>query len=430
MELKIEYVPIRDIKPYKRNAKLHPTEQIEQIKKSITDYGFDDPIAVWNNTIIEGHGRLIAALELGIETVPIIRLDHLTDEQRRAYALVHNKLTMNSGFDIELLNMELAELKSFDIDMEPFGFDIEEAPEEKKDMQEDDYSADPPAVPKSKVGDIYQLGNHRLICGDSTDAETINKLMDGAEADLLLTDPPYNCNVGNCERPNSSHNGEHIMNDSMPESVFIEFLTKALRNGADHMKAGAAYYVWYAGLHHIEFEGAIRNIPEFKIHEQLVWVKSHFVMGRNSDYQWMHELCLYGWKTGAAHYFIDSRSEATVIEDATAKLSTLKKGELIALCEKMMGITKSTTILRADKPNSADLHPTVKPQVLLGYQIKNSSKGGWNVLDLFGGSGSTLIACEQLGRNCFICELDPKYADVIIDRWETFTGKKAVKLNE
>lgn len=243
MRLQVEYVPTRDIKPYKNNAKLHPTEQIAQIKQSITEFGFNDPIAVWHDTIVEGHGRLIAALELGIETVPIIRLDELTDEQRKAYALVHNKLTMNSGFDIELLNMELTELKGFNFDMEQFGFEIAEEPEEKKDVQEDDYTADPPVIPKSKVGEIYRLGNHRLIVGDSTDAATIEKLMDGEEADLLLTDPPYNVSVGNCERPNSSHNGEHILNDSMPESVFIEFLTKALRNGADHMKAGAAYYI-------------------------------------------------------------------------------------------------------------------------------------------------------------------------------------------
>ena len=214
----------------------------------------------------------------------------------------------------------------------------------------------------------------------------------------------------------------------MPEGDFIVFLTNALANARDHMRDGAAYYIWYAGLHHIEFESAVRNVPELKLHEQLVWVKSQFVLGRNSDYQWMHEPCLYGWKTGAAHYFTDSRSEATVIEDGV-KLSTMKKGELIALCERLMGMDTAQTVLRADRPMKADLHPTVKPQTLLAPLIVNSSKPGWTVLDLFGGSGSTLIACEQLNRTCYMMELDPHYVDVIIQRWENLTGEKAVKLN-
>ena len=183
------------------------------------------------------------------------------------------------------------------------------------------------------------------------------------------------------------------------------------------------------GLHHIEFETAVRNVEVFKLHEQLIWVKSHFVLGRNSDYQWMHECCLYGWKTGAEHYFTDSRAESTVIEDEAVKLSTMKKGELIALCEKLMGLNKANTVLRADKPNAADLHPTVKPQELIAPLILNSTKKGWNVLDLFGGSGSTMIACQQTGRDCYMMELDPHYVDVIIQRWENFTGEKAVLLN-
>lgn len=235
-------------------------------------------------------------------------------------------------------------------------------------------------------------------------------------------------NVGSNERPRSSHNGVFIQNDNMPEDEFISFLTKALGNANAYMEPGAGWYIWYAGLHHIEFESAVRNLPEWKLHEQLIWVKGHFVMGRNSDYQWMHEPCLYGWKQGAQHYFTNSRAEESVIEDKTAKLSTLKKGELIALCEKLMGADQETTVLQADKPNSADLHPTVKPQALLARLIQNSSKRGWPVLDLFGGSGSTLIACQQLGRICYMMELDPHYVDVIVSRWEAFTGKVAVKL--
>lgn len=208
----------------------------------------------------------------------------------------------------------------------------------------------------------------------------------------------------------------------MPEDVFIAWLTKALQNADKAMKPGAAFYIFYAGLHHTEFDFAIRNVEAWKVHEQLVWVKGHFVLGRNSDYQWQHEPAFYGWKTGAPHYFTDSRAEGTVIEDTTAKLSTLKKGELVALCEKLMKQDGASTVLRADKPNAAELHPTVKPQELVTYLMRNSSRPGEIVLDPFGGSGSTLIACQQLNRTCYTMELDPHYADVIIQRYIDFMG--------
>lgn len=208
----------------------------------------------------------------------------------------------------------------------------------------------------------------------------------------------------------------------MPEDVFIKWLSKALTNANDHMRAGAAFYIFYAGLHHTEFDYALRSVPDFKVHEQLVWVKDHFVLGRNSDYQWQHEPAFYGWKTGATHYFTDSRAEGTVIEDAGVKLSTLKKSELIELCQKLMQRDTASTVLRAEKPSTADLHPTVKPQELICYLLRNSSRKGETVLDLFGGSGSTLIACEQLGRTAHTIEIDPHYADVIIQRYIDFVG--------
>lgn len=244
--------------------------------------------------------------------------------------------------------------------------------------------------------------------------------------DLLVTDPPYNVDIATTERPNSSNNGVAIMNDKMPEGVFVEFLTAAFNNANEHMKPGAGYYVFFAGLHNAEFEQAIKSIDAWKVHEQLVWVKSHFVMGRNSDYQWMHELCFYGWKSGAAHYFTASRQEATVVEDAP--LSTMKKDELIELCEKLLGHDQETTILRANKPAAADLHPTVKPVKIIARLIFNSSREGERVLDLFGGSGTAAIAAEQLGRSAYLMELDPHYCDVIISRWEQFTGQTAQKL--
>ena len=243
--------------------------------------------------------------------------------------------------------------------------------------------------------------------------------------DLLLTDPPYNVDVGKCGRPQPSKNNISIKNDNMGEADFIEFLTKALKNASSVMKAGAAYYIFYAGLHHIEFQRSVENVKDFKLHAQLIWVKDSIVLGRNSDYQWMHEPCLYGWKEGAAHYFTNSRSEATVIEDSNVKLSTLKKNELIELCEKLMGMDQPQSVIRAGKSIGEVNHPTIKPQDLLCYLMKNSSRKGEKVLDLFGGSGSTLIAAEQLGRTCYMMELDEHFADVIIERYIKFKGSDA-----
>ena len=426
MELKVVYMSPEELTPYENNAKLHPEEQVEQIKRSIEQFGFRDPVAVWkDNTIIEGHGRLLAAMQLGLDSIPVIRLDDLTDAQRKAYALVHNQLTMNTGFDITRLTLELDKVK-LDFDMSVFGFDNAE---DDDDLPVAEVPApEPPVEPLTRPGQIWQLGDHRLICGDSTNPEDVSALMDGEQADLLLTDPPYNVDVGSCDRPHSSHNNISILNDNMPQHDFIKFLTAALRNASEKMRGGGVYYIWYPGLRHIEFESALRNIKDFKLHEQLIWAKTHFVLGRNSDYQWSHECCLYGWKEGAKHYFTDSRAEQTVIEDRP--LTSMKKAELVELCSRLMGSTTSTTVLTAEKPNAAELHPTVKPQELLARLVKNSSKQGWLILDLFGGSGSTLISAEQLHRRCYMAELDPKYCDVILARWEALTGKKAVLIRD
>ena len=425
LQLNIEYLPVDQLTPYQNNARKHQREDVGAIVESIKEFGFDDPIGVWggHNVIVEGHGRLMAAKKLGMKAVPVIHLDHLTDEQRRAYALAHNRTAELSEWDEVVKELELSSIS--EIDMSRFGFDPF-----KKDEDEiaEDTPPLPPEEPKSKPGDIYQLGRHRLMCGDSTDPDEVDKLLGGVTVDLFLTDPPYNVNLGSIPTPTES-NIVPILNDSMPEQEFIHFLASALWNAERNMRPGAALYIFYVGLHHMEFEGAFRQILPFKLHEQLVWVKSAFVLGRNSDYQWQHECCLYGWKTGAAHYFTNSRQEGTVIEDRSMKLSTMKKGELIQLCEKLLGLDEPGTVLRADKPTIADLHPTVKPQALLVPLIRNSSKKGWNVLDLFGGSGSTLIACEQTGRTCYMMELDPHYVDVIIARWEEFTGQKAELLN-
>lgn len=427
--LQIEYLPIDQLREYEKNAKIHDRPQIEDIKNSIKAFGMNDPIAVWkNNIIIEGHGRLKACQELDIKEVPVIRLDHLTDQQRKAYCLAHNKLTMNTGFDLDLLQAELDSI--IDFDMINFGFyDEEQHPEEEKEVEEDDFEPQPLEEPISKVGQIYKLGRHRLIVGDSTDEEVLARLMDGAQADLLVTDPPYNVAIvgGSHALPPEKRrkDGEHtIENDSMGDSQFLEFLTKAFTAANTAIRPGAPFYIWHADSEGFNFRAACKAIG-WQVRQCLIWNKNAMVLGRQ-DYQWKHEPCLYGWKDGAGHYFIDDRKQTTVLEDAKSlDFKSMKKPELIELLEEIFADRVSTTILNEKRPVNSDFHPTMKPLKLIGRQVKNSSKPGDKVLDTFGGSGSTLMVCEQLNRTCYTCELDPKYADVIIQRWEEYTGEKA-----
>ena len=401
MKLKIEYVPIGSIKPYKNNAKLHPKEQIEQIKKSMQEFGNIDPIGIWNGEIVEGHGRYLAAKALQLETVPVIRLDELTDEQRKAYALVHNKLTMNSDFDLDILSDELD--KIFDIDMSDFGFDSQS----EKKVKEDDFDPEPPQQPKSKLGDVYRLGRHRLMCGDSTSIDSVQKLCGGAVIDMLLTDPPYNVDY--------EGTAGKIKNDNMDSNSFRQFLRDAFVSARSVMKAGSAFHIWHAETEGYNFRGALADAG-FTCRQQLIWVKSSQTLGRQ-DFQRMYEgvltgdtfidnemiqngyePCLYGWKDGAGHKWYKKRKEKDV--------------------------------LFFDKPAHSAEHPTMKPILLFDYEMKCNTKGRENVLDLFGGSGTTIMAAEQNGRNAFVMEFDPKFVDVIIKRWEDFTGEKAVLLNE
>jgi site-specific DNA-methyltransferase (adenine-specific) len=399
--LRIEYIPIEDIKPYENNAKLHPQEQIQQIKNSILEFGFDDPIAVWkDNVIIEGHGRLIAAQELGYKEIPVIRLDNLTDEQRRAYTLVHNKLTMNSGFDIEMLNIELGGIDR--IDMSDFGFEFEPSFGDSAPVEavEDDFEAELPEEPKSKLGDIYQLGRHRLMCGDSTKAEDIDRLMDGVKADMVFTDPPYGvAYTGGMKIENGkieSNGKKQIKNDALDYEELYQFLYDVFTNIKVHTKEKSAVYVFYAHSRSREFLNAFHD-ASLKQRSIIIWHKTSGGFGDfMAQYMNAYEPCIYGSNGEAVNWY---------------------------------GATNEKTVWDMDKEKKCDLHPTMKPIELVGRAIKNSSKKYDVVLDCFGGSGSTLIACEQLNRKCYMCELDPHYVDVIIDRWEQFTGEKAVKLN-
>lgn len=421
MELKIEYVSLESLRPYEKNARSHGKEDLKAIINSIQEFGFNDPIGVWHDIIVEGHGRWMAAKELKMETVPILRLDELTDEQRKAYALAHNKTAELSGWDFDVLATELKDLADFD--MSQFGFDMAAVGEEEGEVQDDDFVEELPKSATTQLGDIFKMGGHYLICGDSTKEETIKNLLQGQQVDLLVTDPPYNVDyVG------KTKDALKIENDKKSDGDFHKLLVDAFKAADQVMRPGAAFYIWHADSEGYNFRGACREIG-WQVRQCLIWNKNTFVLGRQ-DYQWKHEPCLYGWKDGAAHYFVDDRTQSTVFEDKGHDIDHMKKEEMKALLKELFEDKISTTVMEEDKPSRSAEHPTMKPIKLLARQIKNSSKKGENVLDIFGGSGSTLITCEQLGRHCFTVELDPKYCDVIIKRWEDFTGQQAVKIND
>lgn len=390
MNLKIEYIPVKDIVPYKNNAKLHPDEQIGQIKRSIEEFGFNDPLAVWHGTVVEGHGRLIAAQELGMETVPVIRLDELSDEQRRAYMLVHNKTTMNSDFDVDILNMELEDLPDFDAEFYDFELEIDD--DEPQQIVEDEVPEE--AEPRCKVGDIWQMGAHKLICGDSTDIAVIDRLMDGVKADLVFTDPPYN-----------------IASDS---KNFAADVSKAMKDLSESE--------WDKNF---DIREVLDNILVSIAENATVYVcTSHFLA--SDIWDWMKE-----W---ADHYSYCVWSKPNPMPSLSKRHWTWNT-ELICYATRgkhtfnfpKEGHALSTWTI--NKKNGDTGHPTEKPVEVPAMAVSHSSKENDVVLDLFGGSGSTLIACEQLNRKCYMCELDPRYCDVIIERWENFTGEKAVKIS-
>lgn len=320
---------------------------------------------------------------------------------------------------MDILSSELNELDQFD--MSEYGF--EDFTEDDIDIQEDnwDEQEEIKVEAKTKYGEKYQLGNHILMCGDSTKGEDVENLMGGTIADLVVTDPPYNVDY-----TGKTKDALKIQNDRMGNSDFRNFLDKTFFNMNKALKEGGAFYIWFASREHINFEEAL-NDNGLQVRQELIWCKNIFVMGRQ-DYQWKHEPCLYGWKEGTGHYFTDSRSKTTIIEDQL-DFEKLKKEEAIKILRDIYE-NIPTTVIHEDRPTRSELHPTMKPLGLMGKLISNSSQKGEIVLDLFGGSGSTLIACEQLGRKCYMMEYDPIYADVIIARWEEFTGRKAVKLSD
>jgi len=420
--LKIENKKIEELIPYEKNPRKNDNA-VEYVANSIKEFGFKVPIVIdKNNVIVAGHTRYKASKQLGLTEIPCIVADDLTDEQIKAYRLADNKVSEQSEWDFELLEEELGDI--FNINMSDYGFDLG-FEEEETEIEE----VDVPEIieeTKTKPGYIYQLGEHRLMCGDSTKPENIKELLDGNTMDLIMTDPPYNVNYGSINESGygkERHNSRPIENDDMSEEDFYQFLLSVFTNAIEGLKPGGAFYVWYASKSVVNFQKALEDAG-FLVKQELIWNKNAFTLGRQ-DYQWKHEPCLYGWKEGAGHYFTKDRTQTTVIED-TIDLEKMKKEDMKKMLQEILESKVPTTIINENKPTVNDLHPTMKPIKLLAKLIKNSSLPKENVIDLFGGSGSTLIACEQLNRKCFMMEYDAHYVDVIVRRWEDFTGQKAI----
>jgi DNA modification methylase len=388
---------VSELIPYVKNSRTHSDEQVAQIAASIKEFGWTNPILIdGENGIIAGHGRLMAARKLGHTKVPTIELKDLTETQKKAYIIADNRLALNAGWDNEMLKVEFDQLAELGFDLELTGFSLDEIealnPVELNAGLTDEDEAPPlPPEPKTKLGDIYKLGKHRLMCGDSTSIDHLERLCDGQAVDMWLTDPTYNVAYEGKTKDSLT-----IQNDSMGDDQFRQFLRDAYVAANAVMKAGAVFYIWHADSEGYNFRGAAQDAG-WKVRQCLIWKKSSMVMGRQ-DYHWKHEPCLYGWKEGAGHLWAADR--------------------------------KQTTILEFEKPSRNGEHPTMKPVALFEYQLLNNTKGGDIVLDSFGGSGTTLIAAEKNGRVARLMELDPKYCDVIVKRWEDFTGKKAELLTE
>ena len=379
----MQIVSIEKLVPYVNNARTHSKEQITKLRSSLREFGFINPVIIDKDfSIIAGHGRVMAAKEEGITEVPCVLVDYLSEAQKKAYIIADNRFAQDAGWDEELLRVEIESLQAEAFDISLIGFEMSEIDdlfkEDVKDgIQDDNFDVDAelekPTI--TKAGDIWKLGNHRLICGDSTKTETYDVLMDGMKANLVVTDPPYNVNY--------EGSAGKIKNDNMGNDAFYQFLFDAFVNMERAMAADASIYVFHADTEGLNFRKAFADAG-FYLSGTCIWKKQSLVLGR-SPYQWQHEPCLFGWKKSGKHQWYSGRKE--------------------------------TTIWEFDKPKKNGDHPTMKPVPLIAYPIMNSSMSNCIVLDPFGGSGSTLIACEQTSRICYTIELDEKFCDVIVKRY-------------
>ena len=379
----MQLISIDKLVPYVNNARTHSAEQILKLRSSLREFGFVNPIIIDREfNVIAGHGRLMAAKEEGIEEVPCVFVDYLTDAQKKAYILADNRMAMDAGWDEELLKIEMEELQNLGYDLEFTGFDEKELADlfgvDDKEVKEDELDLTAALEKASFVerGDVWFVGKHKLMCGDATSSEDVAKLMEDKKANLILTDPPYNVAF-------KSSDGLTIQNDSMDNNDFYEFLYLSFKNMADHLEKGGAAYVFHADTEGLNFRKAFIDAG-FHLAGCCIWVKDSLVLGR-SDYQWQHEPVLYGFLQNGKHPWYSDR--------------------------------KQTTIWNFDKPKKNSNHPTSKPLDLLAYPINNSTQANAIVIDTFGGSGSTLMACEQMNRICYTMELDEKYASVILRRY-------------
>ena len=486
--LQIELVPITEIKPYENNAKIHTREQIEQIKQSIFEFGNNDPIAIdANGVIIEGHGRLMALQELGYTEVEVIRLGHLNEEQRKAYTLIHNKLTMNTGFDLDILATELQAIEN--INMKDYDFDLDIADDLViEDIEEDNFNPEVPDEPKVKRGQVYQLGEHRLMCGDSTSPADIELLMNGVRADMVFTDPPYGM----------KKEADGVANDNLNYDDLLEFNKKWAPLTFDALKDNGSWYCWGIDVPLMDIYSEIlkplQKRNEITLRNYITWDKGHGLGQLSNTHRqyatatekaWFVMKGVQGFNTNQDNYFEGWEPLRKYLADSKAKMGWNDKDiqritgvttvarhsfgksqwefpteqHYRALQAESAGkafereyeeIKREYYATRAYFDNTHDNmndvwhfsrtsmeereltggHATPKPIALCARAIKSSSREGEIVLDVFGGSGSTLIACEQLNRSAYIMELEPKWCDVIIKRWETFTGKKAELLTE
>jgi len=389
---KVERISIDKLIPYARNARTHSDAQVAQIAASIKEWGWTSPVLVdETGQIIAGHGRVMAARQLGLKEVPVMTATGWTEAQKKAYVLADNQLAMNAGWDNDLLSVELKDLAGMDFNLDLIGFDgkvLEGLLADKTEgLTDPDEVPEAPENPVSVQGDLWIMGKNRLLCGDSTSIDHIQRLTDNCLVDMWLTDPPYNVAY-----EGKTKDALTIKNDSMSNESFRQFLRDAFVAADTVMKAGAVFYIWHADSEGYNFRGACFDAG-WKIRQCLIWAKSTMVMGRQ-DYQWKHEPCLYGWKEGSSHLWAADR--------------------------------KQTTLLEFDKPSRNGEHPTMKPVALFEYQMLNNTKGGDIVLDSFGGSGTTLIAAQKNGRYAYLMELDPRYVDVIVKRWQEFTGQEAI----
>lgn len=445
--MQFERRKLADLRPaeYNPRKKLTPQDpEYIQIQRSLQEFGYADPIVINSDgTIIKGHQRRNVMMDLGYEDAEVIVLDIRDKAKEKALNIALNKIT--GKWDNQLLKDILVELDLDGYDFTVSGFqrteleDLIQLTEVPPEAQDDGFDPDKEAetidTPVSVSGCVWQLGRHRLMCGDATDPDDVAHLLYGEKLDLIITDPPYNVDYGAKTEyleaylgQESTRKNSNIANDKMDNQSFFGFLLASFQNMNEAMRPGAAIYIFHAESTGLQFRQAYQEAG-LKLSQCLIWEKNAFVMGR-SDYQWRHEPILYGWKEGAAHYFVNDRTQDTVMLQEELDFKGMKKQELLAFIEKLFRDNKDqTTVLFENKPTRNALHPTMKPVPLVGRLMNNSSKPGWTVGDFFGGSGTTLIAAEQLGRTAYLMEYDPRNVDIIVRRWEQYTGQKAVLID-